>query len=223
MLLADISSPGPARASCVPCRLPFCRTHCTAQYENLLATHWSILGSSCAGWPEPGAEEHENPLAAWLRCCLGARASLLSTIPVGPNIRTVISYYGDTSAGGCVEVDQSPTRRPLKRYITCHPWAAKGGGCVHCACTFAGPLPYFPPRRYWPLLAYWWSRPTLGPIDRSAAFLWPLSDAAPLACGAPECDSRPTFFGRRSMYTVRASCAGLCAPKSGAAEVTVHA
>ncbi len=74
MLLADISSPGPARASFVPSRLPFCRTHCTAQYENILATHWPFLGSSCAGWPEPGAEEHENPLAAWLRCCLGARA-----------------------------------------------------------------------------------------------------------------------------------------------------
>ncbi len=47
---------------------------------------------------------------------------LLSTIPVGPNIRTVISYYGDTSAGAALKVDQSPTRRPLKRWcITCHP------------------------------------------------------------------------------------------------------
>lgn len=45
-------------------------------------------------------------------------------------------------------------------------------------------------------------------------FCDPLSDAAPLACGVPECGSRPTFFGHRSTYAaVRNGPTSLCRPQ----------
>ncbi len=98
----------------------------------------------------------------------------------------------------------------------------QGGGCVHCALLLARSLIFLlaGTGHCWltggpgpPLALLTVPRRFCGPCQTQHRWLVALRSATP--------DRH--FSGVGQCTNVRASCAGLCAPKGGAAEVTVHA
>lgn len=170
----------------------------TVRVARLPGPSW--LGSLC--WPEPRAGQRSNP---WL--------------PVGKALLalvSVISDYGDTSTGATLKVGQPPTRRPLKRCkgtSNIISVSSRGGGCVHPGC--------FRIARLLVLVGY---RPTRGPITTVPRCF----------CGSCQTQHRwlvalrsatpdRQFSGIGSVHTGRNGCTSPSTPKTGAAEVTVHA